>query len=202
MTTPWTAQHIEYVEQVSFPGQRGGYVCADVDRQLQRITEHMRRAESLPTIPPTAFRRTRLREGYAPAAVDKLLTRIAGWQRELDLTTGATAPRRPGPASAPTVEGYPAGTHPVEQERLVWSRPQQEWVREAQFATRTGSRAYEMDEVDDFLDTVLVAMAKGQALPEISSVRFFPPKFGRQGYDAMAVDRFLDQLALLRPADG
>jgi len=185
--TPWTPQHIDWVEHADLPRQRGGYLMDDVDRQLRRLTALMRAEKSVPQVPSTALRRTHLREGYAPAAVEAVFDRIASWQQELD------AVQRGGEPEAA------ARTRPPEQ-GLKWTRQQQEWVRESTFTRRSGSRAYAMDEVDDFLDKVLLAMAKGEPLPDIESVQFYPPRFGTSGYDAMVVDEFLDQLATLRPA--
>ncbi len=163
-------------------------MIADVDRQLQRVIALMRAGQPVPPVAPTALRRTRVREGYAPEQVEELLDRVASWQRELDRETRPAEPAR---------EPQRAGAAP---QRLLWTRQQQDWVRETLFAGRTGSRSYAVDDVDDFLDQVLVAMAKGEPLPDIVSVKFYPPRFGKSGYDALQVDEFLDQLGTLRPA--
>lgn len=194
MQTPWTSQHIEYVEHATLPRQRGGYVTGDVDRQLQRILALMKAGRQVPQIAPTALRRTRIREGYTPEKVEALMDQLMAWQRELDQVRRAEEP-----AAAPT-PSRPSAPVPRPTERLRWTRQQQEWVRESTFTLKGGSRSYEADEVDDFLDRVLVAMAKGEPLPDIESVKFYPPRFAKSGYDAIMVDEFLDQLASLRPA--
>ncbi|TWP37925.1 DivIVA domain-containing protein [Leekyejoonella antrihumi] len=194
--TPWTQQHIEYVEHVDLARQRGGYLADDVDRQLRRVVTLMRAGKPVPQVAATALRRTRLREGYVPARVEAVFDQVVSWQHKFD------AIQLPEP-SAPGVRPA-AGTQsaaPVAQGGgLKWTRQQQEWVRESTFTKRSGSRAYVTAEVDDFLDKVLVAMAKGEPLPEIASVQFYPPRFGTSGYDAVVVDEFLDQLGSLRPA--
>ncbi len=186
--TPWTRQHVEYVEKARLTRKRGGFVVADVDRQLQRVIALMRAGQPVPQVAPTALRRTHLREGYAPDQVQALLDRIGSWQRELDRETQESEAVRVQQSG---------GQAP---RRLLWTRQQQDWVRETLFAGRTGSRSYAVDDVDDFLDQVLVAMAKGDPLPDIVSVKFYPPRFGKSGYDAIQVDEFLDQLGTLRPA--
>ncbi len=196
--TPWTDEQVQYVERIRFPMQRGGFVPEDVDRQLHRIVTLMRAEQAVPQVAPTAMRRTRLRQAYAPAPVEKLFDQIMIWQREVQAAGPAQDPA-PEPAPAAPQAGTAAAPRHTE-ETLRWTRQQQDWVRESTFGKRGGSNAYVMDEVDDFLDRVLVAMAKGEPLPPIESVKFYPPRFAQSGYDAIEVDEFLDQLMTLRPA--
>lgn len=190
--TPWTPDHIARVEEPRLPRQsRGGYVIEDVQRQLDRIAGLMRTGRPVPPISTAAFRRARFSEGYAPAAVHALLAHVAGWQREMDEQA-----REQAHEVEQAAEAAPAD----DERKLNWTRQQQVWVREMLFARRTGGRAYAVDEVDDFLDRVLLAMAKGEPLPDVQTALFYSPRFGRGGYDAIAVDHFLDQLTRLRPA--
>lgn len=166
--------------------QRGGYVVADVKRQLDRVLSLMRTGQPVPPISTAGLRRSRFREGYSPESVTALFDNIAEWQRQFDMTQQieeAAAPEDPKQT----------------QQRLTWSREQQVWVREITFvSTRFGS-SYETDQVDDFLDNVLRAMANGEPLPDIQSAKFHMARPGRGGYDAAAVDHFLDQLERIRP---
>ena len=187
MSTPWTSAHVDTVRAARLPRRRGGYSIEDVDRQLARIAILMRQQRPVPQVSTLALRRARLRDGYTPEAVDALLAHVAAWQHDFDL---ASPPPNPVPSAA--AAGGRSGAR-------EWTVVQQDWVREICFARRTGSRAYDEGEVDAFLDKVLLAMAKGEELPGIETVRFFPPKRGRGGYDAIAVDVFLDQLGTIRP---
>ncbi|WP_265445160.1 hypothetical protein [Flexivirga meconopsidis] len=188
--TPWTADHIARVENPALPMQpRGGYVVADVQRQLDRIVALMRGGRPVPPIATTALRRSYLREGYAPEPVEALFSHVGEWQRQFDEAAHAAVVAR---STSP--EPSPA------DRRLNWTRQQQVWVREMQFPS-TRRSAYEVGEVDDFLDRVLVAMAKGEELPDVQSAKFYMSRLGRSGYDSVAVDHFLDQLTRLRPAE-
>lgn len=185
--TQWTADHIARIENPMLSKQaRGGYVISDVKRQLDRVVSLMRARQPVPPISTAGLRRARFREGYSPESVNALFDNVAEWQRQLgirDEPQDSVTNERPAPHS----------------ERLTWTREQQVWVREITFvSTRFGS-AYETDQVDDFLDTVLRAMANGERLPDIRGAQFHMARPGRGGYDAAAVDHFLDQLERIRP---
>lgn len=184
---PWPAAQIAAVRSAVFPPERGGYVRDDVERQLDRIALTMERGGQLPDIAGTAIRRVPLASGLAVDSVDGFLRQIYLWQQDLLDGVQAQAP------TAPPEEGR------ARVARLRWTAAQQDWVRDSRFATRTGKRAYVEHEVDDFLDKVLVAMARGEDLPDIETVLFYPPRRTGRGYDALQVDAFLDQLARLRP---
>lgn len=188
--TPWTATHVETIRGAQLPKTRGGYNVEDVDRHLARIEILMTQQQAVPAILTTGLRRSRLREGYAREAVEALLGHVAAWQEDFDLA---------GPPPNPQTGARRDSDWSDGDQRREWTHRQQDWVREIRFTRRTGSRAYEEGDVDDFLDRVLFAMAKGQELPEIETVRFYPPRLGRGGYDAIAVDVFLDQLGTIRP---
>ncbi|KYH45044.1 DivIVA domain-containing protein [Branchiibius sp. NY16-3462-2] len=184
---PWSADQIAVVRSAVFPPERGGYVRDDVERQLDRIALTMERGGQLPDIAGTAIRRVPLVGGLAVDSVDGFLRQVYLWQQDLVDRLQPEAP-----TAAPS-DGSTRVT------RLRWTPAQQDWVRDSRFATRTGKRAYEEHEVDDFLDKVLVAMARGEQLPDIETVLFYPPRRTARGYDALQVDAFLDQLARLRP---
>lgn len=159
---------------------------ADVQRQLDRVVSLMRTQQPVPPIGTVGLRTAHFREGYSPDSVTALFDNIAQWQRQLDGQQEAH-------------NGDTAATAAPESNRLEWSRQQQVWVREITFqSTRFGS-AYETDQVDDFLDNVLRAMGNGERLPDIQSAQFHMARAGRGGYDAAAVDHFLDQLERIRP---
>ncbi|WP_158607467.1 DivIVA domain-containing protein [Flexivirga caeni] len=185
--TRWTPDHISRIEKPMLSLQpRGGYVVADVKRQLDRVASLMRAGQPVPPISTAGLRQARFREGYSPESVKALFDNVAEWQRQLSQQQEAVevaAGERPAP----------------ERAGLTWSREQQVWVREITFvSTRFGS-SYETDQVDDFLDNVLRAMANGEPLPDIRSAQFHMARPGRGGYDAAAVDHFLDQLERIRP---
>ncbi len=192
-STPWTSTHVETVRAARLPRQRGGYNAEDVDRQLARVAVLMQQHRPVPPISTLSLRRSRVREGYTPEAVEALLGHVAAWQEGFDAV--APPPNPAQPQRNPPSPGPESGGG----SRREWTHAQQDWVREVRFARRTGSRAYDETDVDTFLDTVLLAMAKGEQLPVIETVRFYPPRRGRGGYDAIAVDVFLDQLGTLRP---
>lgn len=191
MNSPWTATHIDTVSAARLPHERGGYNIEDVDRQLARIAVLMRQQRSVPPIGVQSLRRARLRDGYATAAVEALFAHVVAWQRDFD---DAAPPANPL-TSYLRSPGDPSHDGPHRE----WTHRQQDWVREVRFPRRMGTRAYDESDVDAFLDRVLLAMAKGQEMPEVESVRFYPPKRARGGYDAIAVDVFLDQLSTIRP---
>lgn len=189
----WTTDHIDRVEQADLPTQeRGGYVEEDVRRQLARIVALMHAHQPVPPINTGALRRSKLRPGYAPGPVEALFANVAQWQQHLhrDGDTGS-------PATPASARGRQAP--PDEPEKLKWTRQQQVWVREMEFPSAR-RHAYEVSEVDDFLDSVLVAMAKGEPLPDVHSAQFYMTRMARSGYECAAVDHFLDQVARLRPA--
>ncbi|REF29770.1 DivIVA domain-containing protein [Calidifontibacter indicus] len=180
---PWTQDHVTTVRKARLSKQRGGYQCDDVDRYLEHAVALMRAGREVPAAPVTGLRRSTWREGYSTDAVEALFSHIAGWQADLLADTGSQA----------TTTGVLA------PKRMYWTPQQLDWVRESNFRPARGKRGYAEDEVDSFLDTVLIAMTKGEELPDIDTVRFFPPRVGRTGYEALAVDKFLDDLKRLRP---
>ncbi|NNG38595.1 hypothetical protein HJ588_04795 [Flexivirga sp. ID2601S] len=191
--TPWTPDHVARIERPALPMQsRGGYVVADVQLQLDRIAGLMRAGRPVPPIATSALRRSYLRPGYAPEPVEALFSHVGEWQRQFDEAAHSAA-------TAALADRSSSAESASDERRLNWTRQQQVWVREMQFPSARRS-AYEVGEVDDFLDRVLVAMAKGEELPDVQSAKFYMARLGRSGYDSVAVDHFLDQLTRLRPA--
>lgn len=184
-SVPWTPEHVATVTRARLTKQRGGYNVDDVDRCLKHVVALMRAGREVPPQSVSALRQSPWRPGYSTEAVAALFTHIATWQQELQAVEDAR-------------------THSVEpglqqSHRLYWTPQQMDWVRESYFRPARGKRGYAEDEVDSFLDEVLLAMGKGEQLPDIDSVRFYPPRAGRSGYEAISVDKFLDDLARLRP---
>ncbi|WP_460468482.1 DivIVA domain-containing protein [Calidifontibacter terrae] len=185
----WTPDHIATVRQAQLPVRRGGYHPDDVDRWIDHVVALMNAGREVPTA-ASGLRRTGLREGYSVEAVDALFGHIAGWQQELRAAQTMQAETVRSPVAAVT--------KPVRE----WTPQQMDWVRESNFRPARGKRGYAEGEVDSFLDDVLLAMGKGEELPDVDSVRFYPPRAGRSGYEALSVDRFLDELKRLRPIRG
>ncbi len=188
-TVGWTPEHIETVHHAHLPVRRGGYNTDDVDRWIDHVLALMKAGREVP-VAASGLRRSGLREGYSVEAVDALFGHIAGWQQTL-LNAPSAAPQ----GSARTFVGQAVAPQP----ERIWTAQQMDWVRDSIFRPARGKRGYEEGEVDAFLDDVLLAMGKGEELPDIDSVRFYPPRVGRSGYEAMSVDRFLDELKRLRP---
>lgn len=182
-SVPWTTEHVATVSRARLTKQRGGYHVDDVDRYLKHAVALMRAGREVPPAPLTGIRRSVWREGYCVEAVVALFSHIAEWQAALLAT--------------PEADSLHAGDPLPKQ--IYWTPQQRDWVRESNFRPARGRRGYAEDEVDAFLDQVLVAMTKGEHLPDIDSVRFYPPRTGRSGYEALAVDKFLDDLKRLRP---
>lgn len=181
----WTEEHVRTVRQARLGTQRGGYHPDDVDRRLDHVVALMEAGRSVPSQIHGLRRVIALREGYSIAAVDALFGNIAEWQRRI------TAPQRAGTPRKKTQKAV--------RRRTVWTPQQMDWVREVQFRPARGRKGYAEEEVDAFLDEVLVCMTKGEELPDIDSVLFYPPRTGQSGYETLGVDRFLDDLKRLRP---
>lgn len=190
----WSQGHVDALVGARLPTSRGGYRVEDVDRWLQHVSALMRARR--PVEKPTAatFRRQFLGHGYDVHHVDALVAAVVGWQDDVVAASHGQAVQ--------TSEGQPA--EPVRRSRpptrLDWTVRQRDWVRETAFPARRGKWAYTMEEVDNFLDEVLTAMTKGEPLPPIESAKFLVCGPLRTGYDARAVDEFLDQVVRLRPA--
>ena len=141
-SVPWTREHVATVRRAPLSKQRGGYNCDDVDRYLQHVVALMRAGGEVPSAPMSGLRRSPLKQGYSPAAVEALFGHIADWQTEL-----AAPKRAPAEAMAAAVP-----------QRPYWTPQQLDWVRESNFRPARGKRGYAEDEVDSFLDRVLIAM--------------------------------------------
>lgn len=186
----WNQGHLDALASAQLPRGRGGYRPEDVDRWLDHAAALMRTEQRVEPPGAGTFRKVRLGEGYDVLHVDALVVAVARWQQEV-LETDRLAAQPPPP-------------EPVRRRsavvRLNWTVQQRDWVRETEFPTRSGKWAYEMDEVDSFLDEVLTAMTKGESLPAIERARFTLCRRLGRGYDAPAVDDFLEQITRLRPA--
>lgn len=193
----WTQGHLDALASAQLPTGRGGYRTEDVDRWLRHVTALMR--ERQPIQRPTAgtFRRSILGQGYDVHHVDALVAAVDQWQG--DLIAADQAAQRAGTHEADP-DPQPVLRGDREPMKLRWTARQRDWVRETIFPARRGKWAYEMAEVDNFLDEVLTAMTKGEPLPPVESAKFMVCGATHTGYDARAVDEFLDQVIRLRPA--
>lgn len=182
----WTQEHIARVEGAQFAERRGGYHVLDVDTYLDHVLACMKAGQQIPDPTRLVFPTSPFRPGYDQQRVDALLFVLREWR---DDYTG----EEPAAAAASSDGGDDTG-------RLEWTQAQQDWVRDAAFPRAKGGRTgYLEGDVDDFLDEVLVAMGHGQPLPDIESARFNKSTRFRAGYDAEAVDVFLDQLDQASP---
>lgn len=186
----WTAQDIAEIEQFELAPQRGGYDPEAVDLLAEHSIACMRAGRPLPD--PNSFalpRKRMLGTGYAAADVSRLVQLLqsrreqewAAVLREPDPEPEQVAPQR---STRPAPSAY------------RWSQAQADWVRDKRFASRRGG--YDQTDVDDFLDEVIIAMAHGQRLPDVTGAKFGQSGF-KQGYAFEEVDAFLDDLAALKP---
>ncbi|KNX39052.1 hypothetical protein VV01_21040 [Luteipulveratus halotolerans] len=171
------------MEGAQFAERRGGYHVLDVDTYLDHVLACMKAGQQIPDPTRLVFPTSPFRPGYDQQRVDALLFVLREWR---DDYTGEE------PAPEPTADDGDG--------RLTWTQAQQDWVRDAAFPRAKGGRTgYLEGDVDDFLDEVLVAMGHGQQLPDVQSARFNRSTRFRAGYDAEAVDVFLDQLEQASP---
>lgn len=178
----WTTHHLDRLANLRFRTERGGHVESDVDLLIGNVVACMRAGRQIPDATQFALPTRTIGQGYARADVRELVTLLQGWRADW---TGAPAPApEPRAARGPTP--------------LRWTQAQMDWVREKRFRTKRGG--YGVDEVDDLLDSVLVAMAHGQRLPDIQGAVFSSTSL-RPGYDTVEVDGFLDELMTQRPED-
>ncbi|YAL83520.1 DivIVA domain-containing protein [Dermacoccaceae bacterium W4C1] len=165
--------------------ERGGHDPRAVDLLVDHVRACLRTGRQLPDPRTFALPVLHLRRGYSRAGVAALVDLVGQWRTE------DAVPRPPQDAPvAPAAVRRPAG--------LRWSPAQADWVRESRF-TSLRRDGYSQQDVDDFLDRVLVAMAHGEPLPDIASVRFAAGTLRTGGYDIRQVDAFLDKLTTLRP---
>jgi DivIVA domain-containing protein len=116
-------------------------------------------------------------------------------KRIADLEHQLAEPRAPGDPGAR--QGYVGKAYRSGSSTGARLTPEQ--VRNVAFSKpRIGSRGYDEDEVDAFLDRVEAALRDptGHTLtPEqVRSVAFSKPPFGKRGYNQGEVDAFLDRV--------
>ncbi|GAA2259563.1 hypothetical protein GCM10009853_010700 [Glycomyces scopariae] len=117
-----------------------------------------------------------------------------------DMLALAANPRRGGapaePVPADAVHGPAPGHPPAAAPEALVSADE---VRRCAFATVKLTEGYDEDEVDAFLDRVVLALlepergAQRLSADDVRTVRFTPTRL-REGYDVTEVDAFLDRI--------
>jgi DivIVA domain-containing protein len=127
----------------------------------------------------------------------------ADWIRQLTAAVAATTPAAQStPASAPVaaVEVQATIKSPQASRPTIGMTRRQALARDvdnAQFRKPAiGRRGYDEQEVDVFLDHVILALETGSSLnaAEVHNVAFKKPPIGKRGYDEEEVDEFLDHI--------
>lgn len=190
---PWSPEQIAVVERAVFaPAVVGGYHPEDAERLRVRALTAMRAGKPLPNLDAMALRRTP-RQGVSAAQVDGLLTTLSVWAATTPVENPADAERRARD------EEREAVARPQDEAGFRWSHEQMDHVREKKFTlVGRASTSYSEHDVDDYLDSVVIAMRRGLELPDPRYARFDSAGL-RRGYDPKEVDDFLDEIAGMRP---
>lgn len=188
----WSQEQIAVVEGASFDEANVGYVREDVERLRLRALIAMRAGKPLPDLDAMVLRRS-VRGGASIPQVDGLLTLLSVWKRTTPIESPADVARREREAELAAVIAETDATAPR------WSHAQMDLVREKRFTlVPRRSTGYDENDVDDYLDEVVVAMRRGTALPDPAYARFGSSGL-RRGYDPKEVDDFLDEIARMQP---
>lgn len=189
----WSPEQIAVVDGAVFaPAAVGGYHPEDAERLRVRALNAMRAAKPLPDLDAMALRRTQ-RAGVSSAQVDGLLTTLSVWAATTPIEDPDAAARRERDAELASL------VERDDEAAFRWSHGQMDFVREKKFSlVGRASTSYDEHDVDDFLDSVVIAMRRGVELPDPQYARFNSAGL-RRGYDPKEVDDFLDEIAHLRP---
>lgn len=187
---PWSPHQLRYLDEVEFRSARGGYQPDDVERFRLRALTAMRKGLPMPDLDAMALRRT-AGMGLDARQVDGLRTVIGVWVDTTPIEDPEAAVRREREEEVAALA--------ASSENPRWSHEQMDRVREKRF-TLVGRHhtAYDEHDVDDFLDSVVVAMRRGVELPDPQYAKFSSAGM-RRGYDPREVDEFLDEITHMRP---
>ena len=188
----WSREQLAVVESATFAPTWRGYHPDDVERLRQRTVNAMRQGKPLPDLDAMALRRT-TGHGARASQVDGLLTTLAAWAEVTPVEDPADAQRREREEELAAL----AARHAQDEPR--WSDEQMDRIREKRFALAGRlSKGYDENDVDDYLDAVVLAMRRGVDLPDPANARFNSAGL-RRGYDPKGVDDFLDEIAHMHP---
>ena len=187
----WSPEQIACVEGARFAPSTIGYEREDVERLRRRAVIAMRAGKPLPDLDAMVLRRT-ARGGLNLGQVDGLRTVLSVWRRTTPIEDPQDVARRAQEAELAAFAGARDGAP-------RWSSQQMDRVRDKHFTLlRRTATSYDESDVDDYLDSVVVAMRRGIELPDPAQARFASSGL-RRGYDPKEVDDFLDEIAHLRP---
>lgn len=188
----WSPEQIAVVESARFASVGGGYHADDVERLRVRALTAMRKAKPLPDLDAMALRRTP-RGGVSRTQVAGFLTLMSVWSATTVVEHPDEVARRERDAEIAAL------TTRDDDTTLRWTHEQMDLVREKKFTLiGRASTSYDEHDVDDYLDSVVIAMRRGIELPDPQYARFDSAGL-RRGYDPKEVDDFLDEIAHMQP---
>lgn len=189
----WSPEQIAVVESARFASVAvGGYHADDVERLRVRALTAMRKAKPLPDLDAMALRRTP-RGGVSRTQVAGFLTLMSVWSATTVVEHPDEVARRERDAEIAAL------TTRDDDTTLRWTHEQMDLVREKKFTlVGRASTSYDEHDVDDYLDSVVIAMRRGIELPDPQYARFDSAGL-RRGYDPKEVDDFLDEIAHMQP---
>ena len=189
---PWSREQLRTVESASFDAVWGGYHPDDVQRLRTRVLTAMRAGLPLDDIDAMALRRVR-GKGASPRQVDGLRTVISVWRA---ITPVADPRPKEEDEHEAAVEYFATHDEPYVWR---WSGAQIDAVRDRELPlARRHQTAYDVDDVNRYLDSVIDAMRRGVEIPDPQFARFNSAGM-RRGYDPRPVDEFLAELAEMTP---
>lgn len=189
----WSPEQIAVVESARFASVAAvGYHADDVERLRVRALTAMRKAKPLPDLDAMALRRTP-RGGVSRTQVAGFLTLMSVWSATTVVEHPDEVARRERDAEIAAL------TTRDDDTTLRWTHEQMDLVREKKFTlVGRASTSYDEHDVDDYLDSVVIAMRRGIELPDPQYARFDSAGL-RRGYDPKEVDDFLDEIAHMQP---
>lgn len=189
----WSPEQIAVVESARFASvAAGGDHADDVERLRVRALTAMRKAKPLPDLDAMALRRTP-RGGVSRTQVAGFLTLMSVWSATTVVEHPDEVARRERDAEIAAL------TTRDDDTTLRWTHEQMDLVREKKFTLiGRASTSYDEHDVDDYLDSVVIAMRRGIELPDPQYARFDSAGL-RRGYDPKEVDDFLDEIAHMQP---
>lgn len=167
-----------------------GYHPDDVERLRERVRLAMEAGKPLEDIDTMALRT--VRGGCSTRQVDGFRTVLSAWRRVTDVADPYQVKQAEQAAAAQQFQSH--------LERLRWSSEQIDAVRQRDLPlARRRKVAYDVEDVNAYLDGVIDAMRRGLEIPDPQYARFNAAT-RRRGYDPKPVDDLLAELAVMTPA--
>lgn len=189
----WSREQHRAIKEAAFRPQIGGYHPDDVERLRRRVLLTMESGLPMDDMDAMALR-TVTGQGVDRRQVDGMRTVLSVWRA----TTPVEDPRAVAERErAEAVQQFTA----AKDEPYVyrWSSAQVDLVRECEFpVVGRHATAYDIDDVNTYLDSVIDAMRRGVEIPSPEHARFNSAGI-RRGYDPKSVDDFLAHLGEMKP---